>query len=169
MSEQYTTLYNSPLGVLELLSSSTHLLSINFITTLYPQNIQSDIPSVLIQTKKWLDAYFSQKPVSAKDIPLSPEGTLFQKQVWEALKEIPYGTTMSYKNLAQIIAKQRGVSKISAQAIGQAVSKNPIPIIIPCHRIIGSKGQLTGYAYGLNNKIKLLNLEQITYLNKTIS
>lgn len=92
-------------------------------------------------------------------IPLLPEGTDFQKQVWKLLREIPFGTTGTYGQLAGKIAAGLGKEKMSAQAVGQAVSRNPISILIPCHRVIGAAGQLTGYAGGLDKKVWLLRHE----------
>ena len=108
--------------------------------------------------KRWLDLYFGgQKPDFLP--PLHPEGTAFQKSVWDILLEIPYGKTISYGEIAGHIALKQGISRMSAQAVGGAVGRNPISIIIPCHRVVGADVSLTGYAGGLDRKIKLLELE----------
>ena len=118
---------------------------------------RKDLP-VFEQTALWLDLYFSgQNPKFRPDILL--EGSAFQKAVWDILLEIPYGQTMSYKQIADIIARQKGIARMSAQAVGNAIGHNPISLIVPCHRVIGSNGKLTGYAGGLFRKQKLLDLE----------
>ena len=105
------------------------------------------------KAKKWLDDYF-QGRFRAPKFYLAPEGTVFQKKVWQMLLEIPCGETATYGDLARKLGKT-----MSAQAVGQAVGKNPIAIVIPCHRVVGAKGQLTGYAWGVEKKKWLLNLE----------
>lgn len=119
--------------------------------------LSEELP-VFLETKKWLDLYFSGKvPGFMPD--LNPKGTKFSSSVWEISKTIPYGKTLSYGEIAGIIAKNRGIAKMSAQAVGRAIGKNPIPIIIPCHRVIGANGDLTGFSCGLDIKIALLDLE----------
>ena len=113
---------------------------------------------ILLQTVKWLDAYFRGENPSLT-VPLSLEGTEFQKQIWNLLLTIPYGQTRTYGDIAREMAALSGKEKMSAQAVGQAVGKNPISILIPCHRVVGTKGKLTGYAGGLENKIWLLRHE----------
>ena len=112
------------------------------------------------QTKKWLDIYFSGKKPTY-DIPVLYTGTEFRKRVWEILEEIPYGETMTYGEIAKKIADEKKMKKMSAQAVGNAVSKNPISILVPCHRVIGNNNNLTGYAGGIEKKIELLKLEGI--------
>ena len=108
--------------------------------------------------KRWLDIYFSgQQPDFMP--PLHMSGTPFQMAVWETLREIPYGQTTTYGAIARKIARQRGVSKMSAQAVGQAVGRNELSILVPCHRVVGTNGSLTGYAGGIDKKIQLLQLE----------
>lgn len=116
--------------------------------------------SFLEDTKRWLTIYFSKKQPDFTP-KISLHGSSFAKEVWTLLKDIPYGTVCTYGDLAKQIAKSRNQKAMSSQAIGQAVSKNPIPIIIPCHRVIGAKNQLTGYALGLDLKVTLLALEQV--------
>ena len=113
----------------------------------------------LEKAKKWLDIYFSGKqPDFMPEAKL--EGTEFQKRVWQLLGEIPYGETRSYSELAEIIAKERGLEKMSARAVGTAAGKNPVLLIIPCHRLVGKNGQLTGFAAGVERKRELLKLEK---------
>jgi len=113
---------------------------------------------LLTQTKIWLDAYFSGKR-PAVSIPLRPKGTAFQMEVWSLLREIPYGETRTYGLLARELARRHKLPHMSAQAVGGAVGRNPISILIPCHRCIGADGSLTGYAGGLDRKRALLKLE----------
>ena len=92
--------------------------------------------------------------------PLRPTGTAFQQEVWQLLMAIPYGKTTTYGEIAAVLAARRGIPRMSAQAVGGAVGHNPVSIIIPCHRVVGADGSLTGYAGGLNKKIELLKLEK---------
>ena len=106
------------------------------------------------RARLWLDAYFAGKAPEVSGLPLSPKGTAFQKKVWQELLNIPYGTTNTYGALAGRLGS-------SARAVGSAVGRNPISIVIPCHRVLAADGSLTGYAGGLENKEKLLQLEGI--------
>ena len=113
------------------------------------------------ETRLWLDCYFEGRdPGAIPPIRLDTNATPFRKEVWEILLSIPYGKTLTYSEIAARIAKARGIRKMSAQAVGGAVSQNPIAIIVPCHRVIGADGKLTGYAGGLARKAWLLDLEQ---------
>ena len=114
---------------------------------------------VLEQTKEWLDRYFGGERPSAYDLPLAPRGSAFRRQVWKILCEIPYGEVTTYGEIAGRIAAGRGNAAMLARAVGGAVGHNPVSIIIPCHRVIGSGGNLTGYAGGIDKKIWLLKLE----------
>ena len=117
---------------------------------------------ILQQVKLWLDSYFrGENP--GFEMPLSLEGTEFQKQVWNMLLNIPYGKTRTYGDIAREMAVLLGKEKMSAQAVGQAVGRNPIGILIPCHRVIGADGSLGGYSAGLDRKRFLLDLEGIPY------
>ena len=151
----YRSCYDSPIGKLLLTCTDQGLSGIYMSREL---SRQQDNHPVLYQTKQWLDAYFRGEN-SPIDIPLVPEGTSFQQQVWQLLLNIPYGKIKSYGELAREMAILTGKEKMSAQAVGQAVGKNPISILIPCHRVVGTKGQLTGYAGGLERKIWLLRHE----------
>ena len=115
--------------------------------------------TVFDRTKEWLDIYFSGHDPDFMP-PLSPKGTSFQEEVWEILKRIPYGEVTSYGEIARQIAQKRGLARMSAQAVGGAVGRNPIAVIVPCHRVVGWDGKLTGYAGGLDKKEALLKLEK---------
>lgn len=115
---------------------------------------------VFAETERWLDQYF--KGINPDFSPsLAPQGTPFQREVWDILLSIPYGQTMTYGQIASVIAEKRGLPHMSSQAVGGAVGRNPISIIIPCHRVLGSGGSLTGYAGGIDRKERLLCLEGI--------
>ena len=114
---------------------------------------------MLSEARRWLDDYFGgQEPDFTP--PLHPAGSAFQQEVWELLRRIPCGQTTTYGALAKQLAAERGLSRMSAQAVGGAVGHNVISIIIPCHRVVGTNGSLTGYAGGIDRKAKLLALEQ---------
>lgn len=119
-----------------------------------------DVP-VFKATRLWLDTYFAG--VSPNFLPeLSLSGSAFQIEVWEVLKDIHFGSTMTYGQVADIICRKRGLQRMSAQAIGNAVSHNPVAIIIPCHRVVGANGKLTGYAAGTDKKLWLLQNEKVS-------
>ena len=159
----YICHYHSPLGGITLASDGQALTGLwfdgqkYFADTLGGEYEERDLP-VFRQTARWLDSYFrGQVPTFTP--PLSIRATAFREAVWEILLTIPYGQTMTYGQIAAILAKQMGVPKMSAQAVGGAVGHNPISLIIPCHRVVGSNGSLTGYAGGLSIKEKLLLIE----------
>ena len=160
---QYTYRYDSPLGRILLASDGTSLTGLWFegqkyyAAALTGQHEEKALP-VFDQAKSWLDIYFGGKEPDFTP-PLTPAGSEFRREVWELLRSIPYGKTVTYAELASMIAERRGLSHMSAQAVGGAVGHNPISIIIPCHRVVGSNGSLTGYAGGIDRKIKLLSLE----------
>lgn len=112
------------------------------------------------RTQEWLERYFAGKKPSPEELPLHPEGTVFRQMVWRELLHIPYGQVTTYGSLAKAVVRKMGRETMSAQAVGQAVGHNPISIIIPCHRVVGANGSLTGYAGGLDRKIRLLELEK---------
>ena len=155
---------HSPLGEVRLRSDGESLIGLWFVgqvndaKEISDLEIKNDLP-IFGQVESWLESYFSGKQTSIT-IPLQPKGTSFQQRVWQILQEIPYGETMTYGEIAQRIAKEKGVATYSAQAVGQAVGKNPISILIPCHRVLGKNGTLTGYAGGVYRKEKLLQLER---------
>ena len=154
----------TPLGEVRLRSDGKSLTGLWFIGQVNDAKFNSDIEikddlPIFEQVETWLESYFSgkQTPIT---IPLQPKGTNFQERVWQMLQEISYGETMTYGEIAQRIAKEKGVATYSAQAVGQAVGKNPISILIPCHRVLGKNGTLTGYAGGVHRKEQLLKLER---------
>ena len=147
--------YPSPIGSLTLYSDGSSLTGL-IPGEPEPQGINLEDLSIFDCARSWLDAYFSGNPIPP-DFPLCPAGTDFQRRVWALLPAIPYGQTLSYG----AIARQLG-ENMSAQAVGQAVGKNPIAIIIPCHRVVGSGGQMTGYAWGIEKKQWLLAHEEET-------
>ena len=138
---------------LTLVSSSTHLLKIEF-GKVQITNGNEQHPPIIVQTKQQLSEYFAGKR-KRFSVKLNPAGTVFQQHVWQTLQTIPFGETTSYGDIATAIGNPK-----AARAIGMANNRNPIPIIIPCHRIIGRNGSLTGYAGGLPLKQALLTLEQ---------
>lgn len=119
---------------------------------------------VLTKTKNWLTAYF-QKRIPTEKIPIKLIGTPFQKEVWHYVEEIPYGIVWTYKDIAMKVATKRKKTSNYAQAVGQAIHNNPIPIIIPCHRVVGQNKNLVGYGLGIEKKITLLELEGIAVEN----
>ncbi len=143
--------YLSPVGKL-LLRSNTQALTGLWIGS---EGSCTEEDEILRKAKLWLDGYFRGENRSV-DFPLAPEGTEFQKLIWSLLREIPYGEKRTYGDLAKEAALRLGKEKMSAQAVGQAVGSNPISILIPCHRVIGAKGKLTGYAWGIDKKQWLL-------------
>lgn len=161
---EYLKTYRSPIGMLTLSSDGEHLTGLwiegqkYFGRTLGKEICEKELP-LFDRTAEWLDRYFSGKRPAA-DLPLAPKGTDFQKEVWEILRTIPYGETTTYSRIAEKIAEKRGIPSMSAQAVGGAVGHNPISILIPCHRVIGSDGSLTGYAAGIRRKKALLQLEK---------
>lgn len=163
---QYTNHYHSPLGEILLAADEAGLTGLWFVEhqkyfaqTLDREHEEKDLP-LFDSVKRWLDCYFSGK---APDFmpPLHFTGTDFQREVQNILCTIPYGQTTTYGAIAAQMAKRRGLRRMSARAIGSAVGHNPISIIIPCHRVVGANGSLTGYAGGIDRKIKLLELERL--------
>ena len=128
-----------------------------FANTLPNDHIQQET-EILTEAKRWLDVYFSGEEPNFTP-PLHPNGSTFRKAVWQILLEIPYGQTITYGEIARRIAVMKNTSHMSAQAVGGAVGHNEISIIIPCHRVVGTNGSLTGYAGGIDKKISLLKLE----------
>ena len=160
----YYCTYKSKIGLLYLISDGESLIGCYLEGQKYfPNNIDNyymnEELSILVKSKVWLEKYFNGENPSIDEIPLNYIGTEFRKTVWEVLKEISYGKLVTYKHIAEKIAKAKGIKTMSAQAVGGAVGHNPLLIFIPCHRVIGVDGSLTGYAAGLDNKRFLLNLE----------
>jgi len=155
--------YRSPLGEIWMAADDIGLTGLWFPGQKYvslPTEWRQRETEILIRGKRWLDEYFSGRQ-PAVSVPLHPGGTAFQMEVWALLREIPYGETRTYGCLAQKLAQRRSLAHMSAQAVGGAVGRNPISILIPCHRCIGADGSLTGYAGGLDRKKALLKLEGI--------
>ncbi len=160
----FERMIQTPLGEVRLRSDGKSLIGLWFVGQVNDAKEHSDIEikddlPIFGQVETWLESYFSgnQTPII---FPLQPKGTMFQERVWKILQEIPYGETMTYGDIAQRIAKEKGVATYSAQAVGQAVGKNPISILIPCHRVLGKNGALTGYAGGVHRKEQLLRIER---------
>lgn len=162
---EYTYHYDSPFGGITLASSGEALTGLwfdkqkYFADTLSDEYEQKNLP-VFEQTVRWLDIYFSG---NAPDFtpPLDIRTTDFRRSVCDIMLTIPFGKTMTYGEIAGIIARQKGIARMSAQAVGGAVGHNPISLIIPCHRVVGYDGSLTGYAGGIRIKAELLRLEKI--------
>ena len=160
----YTAHYESPLGGITLGSDGTALLGLwfdgqkYFADALSREHTEKNLP-VFEETKRWLDCYFSGE---APDFtpPLVMLCSAFRQSVWKIMLGIPYGGTMTYGEIAERVAKERGLEKMSAQAVGGAVGHNSISLIIPCHRVVGTSGSLTGYAGGVDKKVRLLTLER---------
>ena len=160
----YTSTYQSEIGEILLAADEMGLTALWFMgqkyfaNTLPKEHISQETP-VLTEAKKWLDVYFSgQEPRFTPS--LHPSGSAFRHAVWKMLLQIPYGETITYGEIARRLAKAQNVAHMSAQAVGGAVGHNEVSIIVPCHRVVGTSGSLTGYAGGLDKKIALLELEK---------
>lgn len=159
----YTNTYESPLGEITLAADDVGLTGLWFEGQKYYElyldkdHEEKDLP-VFDLAKDWLDEYFAGHEPKV-NVPLHFIGSDFQNEVWEILYSIPYGKTTTYGEIAKKIAKKHGKTRMSAQAVGGAVGRNEISIIVPCHRVVGSNGSLTGYAGGIDKKIALLKLE----------
>ncbi len=157
--------YQSPLGGILLAADETGLTGLWFDGEKYfadhlpAEHTEQETP-ILSETKRWLEIYFSGKEPDFLP-PLRPIGTPFRQVVWEILLQIPYGQTTTYGGIARQLAKRQGLARMSAQAVGGAVGHNEISILIPCHRVVGTNGSLTGYAGGIDRKVKLLELERV--------
>ena len=157
--------YDSPIGKLLLSAGEDALTGAwfegqkYFPTQLPGHAAWDDLHPVLLQAKDWLARYFSGDQPHPAELKLAPEGSEFRRQVWDILLRIPYGQVTTYGAIAKELARLRGVRAMSAQAVGGAVGHNPISIIVPCHRVVGADGSLTGYAGGIGKKLLLLTLE----------
>ncbi len=161
----YTTQWASPLGALTLACDREGLCGLWLAGQKYfargmPPMAPDPSRPALIQAQAWLASYFAGERPSLEQLPLAPRGSAFQKQVWRLLCAIPYGETRSYGHIAREMAALLGRDSMSAQAVGGAVGRNPISILIPCHRVVGSNGSLTGYAGGIDKKRWLLEWER---------
>ena len=160
---QYISHYSSPLGKMLLAGSEAGLTGLWFEGQKYfPRGLddgraEGELP--LFETaRRWLDIYFSGREPDFS-VPLRPAGSEFRREVWKILCAIPYGKTMTYGEIGKVLAERRGLASMSAQAVGGAVGRNPVSIFIPCHRVVGADGSLTGYAGGIHKKEWLLRLE----------
>lgn len=158
----YSTTYSSPVGTITLGGDGENLAGLwiegqKYFSDTAPEDMskKDDLP-VFTAAKRWLDRYFTGKRPLISELPLRPAGGGFRQRVWKILCEIPYGDVTTYGAIAGKIAKQTGKESMSSQAVGGAVGHNPISIIIPCHRVVGSGGSLTGYSAGISVKVKLL-------------
>ncbi len=157
----YSTDYESPIGKMLIVSDGECLLGIwfynqkHFMSSIRGDVIEDDELPIFERVIKWLDDYFDGLNPRI-DFELRPQGSEFRQKVWRILSDIPYGETMTYGEIASMISPT-----MSAQAVGGAVGANPIAIVIPCHRVLGKNGKLTGYAAGLERKIELLKIENI--------
>ena len=162
---QYISHYPSPIGGILLAADNIGLTGLWFEGQKYfalyldKEHEEKELP-ILKKAKQWLDVYFSGKEPDFT-VPLHFTGTDFQIEVWEILCTIPYGQTMTYGEIARQLAAKRGLARMSALAVGGAVGHNEISIIVPCHRVVGTNGSLTGYAGGIDKKVKLLTLEKV--------
>ncbi len=167
----FKSCYNSPIGNITIASDGKNLTGLwfegqkYFGYTINIKMAENNKLEIFKNTKNWLDRYFTGKRPEISELPLAPTGSDFRKNVWQILCKIPYGKVCTYGDIAQIIAKEQNIGKMSAQAVGGAIGHNPISIIIPCHRVIGSNGSLTGYAGGINTKTKLLEHEGVDVEN----
>lgn len=161
-----TATYQSPIGQLLIAAKDNQLIGLwiegqkYYLSNFKEEMIENDRLEIFIKTKQWLDRYFNGEKPDINELPMNPIGSEFRKSVWEILKQIPYGEVMTYNEIAKKLAQQKGIKRMSAQAVGGAVAHNPISIIIPCHRVVGTDGSLTGYAGGIKKKVYLLTLEK---------
>ncbi|MBS6195532.1 MAG: methylated-DNA--[protein]-cysteine S-methyltransferase [Clostridiales bacterium] len=166
---QYTTIYPSPIGPLTLASDGKNITGLwmkdqkYYGSTLGAETQEKMLP-VFQDTFRWLDSYFKGENPKMT-LPLAPIGSDFRKSVWEILCDIPYGEVITYGHIAKIMAEKLGRPTMSPQAVGGAVGHNPISILIPCHRVVGADGSLTGYAGGIDKKCHLLRLEEVDLQN----
>jgi methylated-DNA-[protein]-cysteine S-methyltransferase len=163
----YLTTYKSPVGELTLVADRGNLVGLwltgqkYFMEGFAAGISRDDHLAVFAQVKSWLDRYFAGERPALTELPLSPVGSEFRQAVWQILRKIPYGEVLTYGEIAREIATRFGRTKMSAQAVGGAVGHNPISIIVPCHRVVGRNGSLTGYAGGVRVKERLLKFEGV--------
>lgn len=165
----YTSVYKSPIGDMLIACDDEYITGLWFFGSKYFADslsvdaVQKQTPVIRL-TKQWLDAYFAERD-PGEPPPFRMFGTPFQLDVWDELCKIPYGETVSYGDIAKAVASRRGVERMSPQAVGGAVGRNRISIIVPCHRVIAADKTLCGYAGGLDIKKELLRIEGVNILN----
>lgn len=163
----YYHIYHSPVGKLAIASNEKNIVGLwiegqkYYMDVLKGKACQEKETDVIKRAEKWLDRYFNGEKPNPQELSIEFIGSDFRKQVWTILCEVPYGEVITYGDIAKQIALKNGIEKISAQAVGGAVGHNPISIIVPCHRVVGANGSLTGYSGGIKVKIKLLELEDV--------
>lgn len=163
----YTKVEPSPVGNITLASDGKNLTGLwlegqKYFGGTAPDRMEpKDDLAVFKSAERWLDRYFAGKRPAISELPLNPAGSDFRQEVFRILCEIPYGEVITYGEIAKRMAVKMGKERISGQAVGGAVSHNPLSIIIPCHRVVGSNGSLTGYAGGIKTKIELLEHEGV--------
>lgn len=160
----YTSEYISPMGGILLAADEIGIRGLwfegqRFFARGLPEECTEEETPAIAEAKRWLDIYFTGKDPGFLP-PLHPVGSAFRQEVWQLLLQIPYGKTVTYGDIAKRLAEKTGVEGMSAQAVGGAVGHNEISIIIPCHRVVGTNGSLTGYAGGIDKKVKLLESER---------
>ncbi|MCD8351167.1 MAG: methylated-DNA--[protein]-cysteine S-methyltransferase [Planctomycetaceae bacterium] len=166
-SMYYSTQYQSPIGPLTLACHDGKLVGLwmegqkYFGNTVPDRLVEKNDEPVLVASKLWLDAYFAGEEPAITQLPLAPIGGSFRQGVWKILCDIPYGQVTTYGDIAKRMATYMRTQSMSSQAVGGAVGHNPISIIIPCHRVVGAHGSLTGYAGGIGVKVTLLRLEGV--------
>ncbi len=160
--------YTSPIGTMVIKTDGEFILRLDFKGNkeVIPENINHEEncdhtePHCVTTARMWLDRYFKGENPSITELPIKPMGTDFQMKIWDILKSIPYGETITYGEIARAAGYGTDEKAAASQAVGGAVGKNPISIIIPCHRVIGKNGNLTGYAGGIDKKVFLLKVER---------
>lgn len=163
----FSSIYKSPLGNIYIVSDENELISVAIegqkrpqLPSIHQLPADQNLP-ILKASEEWLSAYFEGKKPSPFDLPLARSGSEFRQIVMDLLLQIPYGSLRTYGDIAREIAQRRGIAQMASQAVGGAVGGNAISIIIPCHRVVGANGNLTGYGGGLDLKMKLLKHEGV--------
>ena len=170
----FKTTYESPIGIMTLASNGEALTGLwnenqkYHGNGIYKKLIHNDNLDIFNNTKIWLGKYFEGKKPNLNELMIATDGSELRKLIWNILCEIPYGEVTTYGDIAKKVSISMNREKMSSQAVGGAVGHNPISIIIPCHRVVGSSGSLTGYAGGIEMKIKLLELEGLNLKNFSI-
>lgn len=163
----FVTKYWAPVGIITLASDGQSIIGLwiegqkYFGSALVEEMTEKDGLPVFDEVRDWLNRYFAGEKPNILEVPLRPNGSDFRQNVWKILCEIPYGEVITYGEIAKKMAVKMGRSRMSGQAVGGAVGHNPISIIIPCHRVVGASGSLTGYAGGIGAKVKLLEHEGV--------